>query len=627
MHLSTVLPGAPGDNVAFLWNFWWMREAIARPDASFFFTDRLFAPFGADLTLHTHTALPAFVGATVLRAFSTATAQNLTILAALTLNGLTAYLLAFDRTNDRWGAFVGGLLFAGSPYIAAHLLGHFNLIHAWGIPLFTMFFLRTLEADHRRWSPAIASAAVLVAVAYTDYYYLVYCIALAFALLIWNSKRLAVELRPRHLQPIARAILVTLLIADIVFAGVILLTGGFVATVGSITLSAQRATNPLAFGWIVLILLWFLKYRPKLDWRADHGRLRESIRRMLPLVIVTAIGIAPLLLGGARLWLSGDYTSPRSSWRSGPGGIDLITMVLGSPRHPLWGPWTQRVYRYIELDQVEGVGWLGVVTILVVATAVFRFRRDAEVRRWLAIGGIFFVWALGPWLRVAGFDTGLMLPQNLFAFIPVLSNARIPGRALVVVFLSIGLIAAILLSRVPLRRRRQLTVLAVVLLFVDFLPTPFPITWLDVPGLYTSLAEAGTDGTVCELPVGIRDGFSVAGHFDEHILLNQMVHGHAIVGGFAGRVAPTIREQYKALPVLRSLFDLSGGGVTDPGDESLSQERAGIALRESGVRYLILNREISRAALVHYVETALPIRLIEKEGERELYEIVGARQD
>ena len=66
-RISTHLPGdGLGDNAAFLWNFWWMRHALSTAGAhgfqTFFQTDHIFAPFGADLTLHTHTALPAFLG-------------------------------------------------------------------------------------------------------------------------------------------------------------------------------------------------------------------------------------------------------------------------------------------------------------------------------------------------------------------------------------------------------------------------------------------------------------------------------------------------------------------------------------------------------------------------------------
>jgi len=92
-HLGTHLPGRwAGDNIDFLWNFWWMRTVL-ESGHDVFRTPYLFAPSGVDLTLHTHTALPAFVGATILRGVSIVTAQNLTILATLFLNGYCAFVL------------------------------------------------------------------------------------------------------------------------------------------------------------------------------------------------------------------------------------------------------------------------------------------------------------------------------------------------------------------------------------------------------------------------------------------------------------------------------------------------------------------------------------------------------
>src|SRR5262245_24192026 len=62
-NLSSALPGGgAGDNVTFVWNVWWMGYVLHHAGQRFFFTPFLLHPFGADLTLHTHTALPALVG-------------------------------------------------------------------------------------------------------------------------------------------------------------------------------------------------------------------------------------------------------------------------------------------------------------------------------------------------------------------------------------------------------------------------------------------------------------------------------------------------------------------------------------------------------------------------------------
>ena len=60
---------------------------------------------------------------------------------------------------------------------------------------------------------------------------------------------------------------------------------------------------------------------------------------------------------------------------------------------------------------------------------------------------IAFVWALGPRLLVAGFDVGLLLPQILARFIPLVNNARVPGRAMVLVYLAVAVLVAIRVAR------------------------------------------------------------------------------------------------------------------------------------------------------------------------------------
>ena len=169
--LSGQIPGdGPGDNLQFLWNFWWMRMALAG-GLDVYYTSFMFAPVGSPLTLHTLTALPAFVAATVLAKLPVVAAMNVMILASLFLNGFCAYLLAWRVTGDRGAAMIGGLTFGGSSYLAGHLLGHFNLTSAWTVPLFAM---AALEAVKGRKAWAVVAGLVLAATAYTDYYYLIF---------------------------------------------------------------------------------------------------------------------------------------------------------------------------------------------------------------------------------------------------------------------------------------------------------------------------------------------------------------------------------------------------------------------------------------------------------------------
>ncbi len=197
--LATALPGEfAGDNVSFLWNTWWARQVAGGFPAGFFFSPLLFAPIGFDLTLHTHTALQGAVSAWLLGGIPTVAAQNVIILLTLTLNGLCVYLLARDRTNDTPSALVAGTIFGGSPFVAAHLLGHFNLIHTWVLPAFLLCATRARRHGSPGWS-ALAGAT-LVAAAYTDYYLLVYATLLGTGLLLWRTGLVDLRLKPAALS-------------------------------------------------------------------------------------------------------------------------------------------------------------------------------------------------------------------------------------------------------------------------------------------------------------------------------------------------------------------------------------------------------------------------------------------
>jgi hypothetical protein len=593
-----------------------MRRVLDNAGLSFFESDRLFAPYGFDLTLHTHAALPTLAAA-MLPNVSLITAENVVLLASLTLNGWMAYLLAFDRTAHHGAALLAGLIFGGSPYVFSHLLGHFNLIAAWGLPLFLLCLLRARDRSHAGWAAGAALSAI--AVAYTDYYYLVYCAVLAGGLIGWPLVPVRLAWReakpPRGLQ----RMLLILLAIDAALVLAIVATGGFAADIAGVHVSARRATNAMALGWLLIAALLLLVWRPVLRRRpVDPLTQRHHLRIAGVLLAGVVIGIAPLIDHGVRLWRAGDYTAPAPSWRSGPAGVDLLTVGLGNPAHPLTGPLTRRAYERLGIDRVEGIAWIGIVPLALAAWLAVKHRHEREARLWLAVAAFFFVWALGPWLRIGGVDSGLLLPQNLAARVPLLSNARMPGRAMSVVMLAVAMLSALAIVRAG-RRRTLYSAAAVVLVALDYLPAPYPLVQLRIPTIYADILAAGGDDVVCELPVGVRDGLGSVGRFDDETLFFQMVHEHRIIGGFAARVPARIKTGYLHAPVIRSLFRLSGGGMADPADAALTPADAGRALRELGIRYVLLNRRTAPPQLASYVESSLPLVLARTDGARELY--------
>jgi hypothetical protein len=620
-HLSTHLPGsAAGDNVTFLWNFWWMRAALGS-SAPFFHTTHLFAPVGTDLTLHTHTALPAFAGATLFGSLPVITALNVTILASVFLNGFCAYLLGWRITRDHGAGIVAGLVFAGSPFIAAHLHGHFNLTTAWTIPLFALAVSEAITRGSARWG--VAAGLLLGATAYIDYYFVVYETVLAACLFAfearaWSVGRAEITARSRRW---ARIVGVVLLLEATTIA-VIAITGGFTIGLGAARLSMRSLFNPLQAFWILLAAWLWLRFRPRIHAGPNPGfHAGGAVWAVLLLAAVFVLIAAPLLWNGAALMARGEYVSQRYFWRSAPKGIDLATLVLGNPFQGLWGGPIQDLYRAMGIDALESSGWLGIAPLGLMVWAIARGWREPAVGRWSAIGAVFFVWALGPHLMAFGHNTGLILPQALFRYVPILSNARVPGRSLVLVFLALALLTAWALAEWRRRSRHPTLVLgaAALAIAIDFLPAPFPLTALPPAAIYDTLRDRPERGALCELPMGLRDGLGSRGALDDRVLFYQTVHGRPLTGGFVARLSPAIIAAYEADPLLSSLLRLSG----DPNatvDAVLPDRRlAGTLLQKNGIAFVMLNRATAPPVLIDYVEHTMPLTLIAQENERALF--------
>jgi hypothetical protein len=139
-------------------------------------------------------------------------------------------------------------------------------------------------------------------------------------------------------------------------------------------------------------------------------------------------------------------------------------------------------------------------------------------------------------------------------FVPMLSNARIPGRAMALAYLALAMLGALGLASLRARRDRrvpvrQVSLLVVAGLLIDFWPAPFPVTALAAPPLYDVLAGADK-GTIGEPPLGLRDGFGEIGELDHRTIYYQTVHGRPVLGGFVARLSPALKARYEDAPVI-----------------------------------------------------------------------------
>lgn len=617
-RFGTAIPGvAAGDNVTFLWNVWWVRHALTH-HLPLLSTPMLQYPFGADLTLHTHTLLPSLA---VSLLSNPVVAQNLLVAVHLFLNFACAYFLAWRETRAWAPAILAAFIFGWSPYIAAHLTGHFNLIAAWVLPL-SALLARKAIADSRA-SSGILLGVELGAVAYIDYYYFVYACLLVGLLALTSCT--SVLLRP---SPIARratalsmrglAIVAGMALAA---AALIALSGGSVWRLGGRTISVRSVRNPMAAAWLCGMLALLIHVLCTRSVRFDSTVARRLRGPALAASLLLVATISPLLWHGAAAARAGTYVGQPYLWRGAPAGIDLVTLIAGNPSSALYGTFARPLYDGWGVNLVEHVGWVGPGTI---ALALIGVMTAPGRRRWLFALLVFGVWALGPSLRAAGNATSLWMPAVVVRWIPIVANARIPARAVAVVYLACAMLAAHGMRRLLRHRRTALASGLCALALVDLAPAPTPVFVLPRPAAAELMASDPRPGAVLPLPFGTRDGFGETGRLDPEAMWLQTIHHRPIAGGSVARLPRDITDRYRQMPVLGSLLRLSGGErLTE------SQIAAGGAVADkllaAGFRYVVVNRRLANPDLQHYIERVLSAPAIWQDEEYRTYRVEGPK--
>jgi hypothetical protein len=314
LHLSTHVPGTgAGDNLCFVWNMWWWRQALAQ-HVDPFRTAAIFHPVGVDLAQHTHTALNGFLGATVLGGISPLAAQNVLLLVAVFLNGFVAYLLAHRLAGNRVAAMAAGIIFGSAAPILVRLQGHFNLVGAWVLP--AVLLLLVIALERRRLWRSLAVGAGFALAAYVDYYYLVYAMVAAGVLLLTRWLRADIDRRPRPSNAVSKTI-AALLALDAILAIAVLLSGGFVLRMGPLRVSMLETRNLRAAGLLLAVGWWLARSRFSVRL-ARRAPILDDVRMLVPAAAVFGTLALPLIAGAVRVIAGGGYSSPKPiTWATG----------------------------------------------------------------------------------------------------------------------------------------------------------------------------------------------------------------------------------------------------------------------------------------------------------------------
>jgi hypothetical protein len=623
-HIDTHLPGLGlGDNVSFIWNNWWMREALASSSHEFFISPLMQSTVGVPLILHTHAALTAFLSATLLAPLPVIMAQNVLLIGSLALNGLGAYVLSRTAGGARGPSMLAGALFLVASPVTARLMGHYNLVLAWPLAFACAAYVTWWRAP-TRWK-AVLVAATAALVPYADYYYAVFfgVFALGYgASRIWRWQPEAT----RRGRTWASTLLFTLAGLAAATAATIALLPAFQFHIAGTTISVRTTTNAMTAAWFLALAGGVVHWRPRLRLTRRDSVSPALTATLLLALPVFLILLTPLIVPAWTLWSSGDYVTQTSSLKSGPQGVDVATLVLGPPFGGVLGPTVRGAYASLGLDVMESSAWLGLGTMLLALVALRRASPSTEVRRWMAIAACFGVWALGPYLIVVGHNTGIVLPQALAHVVPLVNNARIPGRAMAACALALSVVVAIALSSTAQSSRSwRLVGLLAALAVGESLAAPLPLSAVPPPGVYADIARGSESGAVLSIPFGVRDGFGEKGLLEHDALYGQTLHRRPIAGGFIARLPPRVWSWYETHEPFNALLTLSTPGAALSVTPSCESILAG--LRAGSIAYVVFYPEDASAALSAMVNDRMPLRRIAEDDRRVLFAVDLTRRE
>jgi hypothetical protein len=555
-HLNTHLTGGVGgDTGVYVWNQWVFRHELIEKGNFPYFTDTLFgAQRPANLSLHNYTRFQNLIATPLMRFLSVVAAFNVVYLLMVVLTAYTTFLLAKQVTGRAAEAWLAGLLFAWGPTLATRGMGAFSLVAAAPLAVFLLILMR---ADgHERLRDAVALGVVIGWASSTDAYYGIYCLLIGAIFLIAR----VVSIHPSPRAGRARAVLWGLDVLILGVAGLVVsmaVTGGWELTFLGRPLRMRSLYTPM----LILTTLGVARigWQYRASWiPVTRDDLWRFARLAAATALVTAAVMSPVLYAAAMRLGGGDFTTPHIFWRSSPPGLDLAAFFLPNPNHPL-APhaieeWiTKRPNGFI--DNVASIPFVALVVLAIAWRAGWR-----PSRWWAAVTALFGLFALGPFINVAGINTYVPGPWALLRFVPLVSLARSPGRFAVVMMLTLAVLVAmalVWLGRAYPHRRRAILAVTGVLLAFELLPAPMTLHSAKVPAIYDHVAAAPAGTTVLELPYGIRDGASNIGDFSARTQFFQTAHGKTVMGGYLSRVSARRITELRADPVRHALALLS----------------------------------------------------------------------
>lgn len=557
LHFGTHVAGDGSDDPALAWNLWWVPHAILNLGTSPIYTQHMFYPIGLNLAFYTLTYLNAFLSIPIQFAFSLIVAANVNLLLSFALSGFGTFLLVkYLLRSTNYELPIMHLI----PFAAGAL-------YAFSSNKFLYASLGQFNIASSHWIP----------------FYILFLLKLA----------------PLSARPAPLAMRNAL-------------RYGFIL---GLFLHFQALSEFIYASFLIIFTVVYL-----VTWLISRRRQLSSLRfRLVAFPFAALVFLIPMLpILGAMIQ---DLGTEGDIFQHGLGfadvfSTDLFGFFIPSHLHPIFGDYeSQFHFSYINF------AYLGYAAIILAALGIWKMPR---ARIWAAFAAIFVLITLGPTLHVNGTEYAApFLPFNFLLDIPIIKGNRYPSRWGVMLTLSLAVMVGYALiwasAKLQAKSKKLGPLLAfsfLLLALFEHLSIPLPLSNLQIPDVYKSIASDPGDFSVLEIPLAWRNGFRMTGTLDQAMMFEQWYqtkHGHPILGGNTSR-NPELKFQYfTEASIINSIIAAETGHALDP--ETLARDKtiAPDVLRFFGIRYVVWHsprdpqNRFALDAAKAYVENILPV--------------------
>jgi len=252
----------------------------------------------------------------------------------------------------------------------------------------------------------------------------------------------------------------------------------------------------------------------------------------------TALLLSPLLLPMMQNGLhDGAYLRGSDVFEA-----DLLGYTAFPPTHFL-AEWSRGLYNAFTGNNWEDTVYLGIVNLALLVWGFWRAHGGERRILWYALGGMAFfaVLASGDTLHWGGRALPVHTPGLVLSHLPYFANIRTPVRAIVFVYLFLGIATAMATAAILKTGRSApagaMLAFAAFLVLLDFFPVRLQTTAMNcAPDLAVLAKDVDRTSGVLDLPFGyLESNFYMA---------QQACHGRSIVrGSIARQLTPTLADR------------------------------------------------------------------------------------